>query len=95
MIHPTALIDAKARLADDVKVGAYSIIGPDVEIAAGCEIASHVVVEGPTRIGKNNRIFQFASIGAEPQDKKYGGEATLAESTGERTTFRVSLPSSG
>ncbi len=90
MIHPTALIDAKARLADAVKVGPYSIIGPDVEIAAGCEIASHVVVEGPTRIGKNNRIFQFASIGAEPQDKKYGGEATLLE-IGDNNLIRESV----
>ncbi len=90
MIHPTAIIDAKARLADDVKVGAYSIIGPDVEIAAGCEIASHVVIEGPTRIGKNNRIFQFASIGAEPQDKKYGGEATLLE-IGDNNLIRESV----
>lgn len=90
MIHPTAIIDAKARLADDVKVGAYSIIGPDVEIAAGCEIASHVVIEGPTRIGKNNRIFQFASIGAEPQDKKYSGEATLLE-IGDNNLIRESV----
>lgn len=90
MIHPTAIIDARARLADDVKVGAYSIIGPDVEIAAGCEIASHVVIEGPTRIGKNNRIFQFASIGAEPQDKKYKGEATLLE-IGDNNLIRESV----
>ena len=90
MIHPTAIIDDKARLADDVKVGAYSIIGPDVEIAAGCEIASHVVIEGPTRIGKNNRIFQFASIGAEPQDKKYSGEATLLE-IGDNNLIRESV----
>lgn len=90
MIHPTAIIDDKARLADDVKVGAYSIIGPDVEIAAGCEIASHVVIEGPTRIGNNNRIFQFASIGAEPQDKKYSGEATLLE-IGDNNLIRESV----
>lgn len=90
MIHSTAIIDADAKLADDVKVGAYSIIGAGVEIAAGCEIASHVVIEGPTKIGKNNRFFQFASIGAEPQDKKYGGEATLLE-IGDNNLFRESV----
>ncbi|MEX0614412.1 MAG: acyl-ACP--UDP-N-acetylglucosamine O-acyltransferase [Methylophaga sp.] len=90
MIHPTAIIDAKAKLAADVKVGPYSVIGPDVEIAAGCEIASHVVIEGPSKIGKNNRFFQFASIGAEPQDKKYGGEATLLE-IGDNNLFRESV----
>lgn len=90
MIHPTAIIDAKAKLAADVKVGPYSVIGPDVEIAAGCEIASHVVIEGPSKIGKNNRFFQFASIGAEPQDKKYGGEATRLE-IGDNNLFRESV----
>ncbi len=79
MIHPTAIIDPRARLADNVSVGPYSIIGADVEIAAGTEIASHVVIKGPTKIGRNNRIFQFASIGEEPQDKKYHGEPTLLE----------------
>lgn len=90
MIHPTAIIDAKAKLAADVKVGPYSVIGPDVEIAAGCEIASHVVIEGPSKIGKNNRFFQFASIGAEPQDKKYNGEVTLLE-IGDNNLFRESV----
>ncbi|MCX4190223.1 acyl-ACP--UDP-N-acetylglucosamine O-acyltransferase [Methylophaga sp. OBS3] len=90
MIHPTAIIDANAKLADDVKVGAFSIIGPDVEIGAGCEIASHVVIEGPTKIGKNNRIFQFASIGAEPQDKKFKGEATTLE-IGDNNLIRESV----
>jgi UDP-N-acetylglucosamine acyltransferase len=75
-IHATAIIDPKAQLADDVKVGAYSVIGPNVEIDSGTEIGPHVVVEGPTQIGKNNKIFQFASIGAPPQDKKYNGEPT-------------------
>ncbi|MDX1572827.1 MAG: acyl-ACP--UDP-N-acetylglucosamine O-acyltransferase [Methylophaga sp.] len=90
MIHQTAIIDPKARLADDVTVGAFSVIGPDVEIAAGCQIASHVVIEGPTRIGKNNRIFQFASVGAEPQDKKYGGEPTVLE-IGDNNLIRESV----
>lgn len=79
MIHETAIIDPQAKLADDVSVGPYSIIGPGVEIGAGCEIASHVVINGPTRLGRNNRIFQFASIGEEPQDKKYHGEETWLE----------------
>ncbi len=75
-IHPTALVDAGARLAADVEVGAYSIIGAEVEIAAGTHIGPHVVISGPTRIGRDNRIWQFASLGADPQDKKYAGEHT-------------------
>lgn len=75
-IHPTALIDPKAELADDVEVGPYSVIGPKVRIGPGCWIGPHVVITGRTTIGKNNRIFQFASIGEEPQDKKYAGEDT-------------------
>jgi UDP-N-acetylglucosamine acyltransferase len=78
-IHPTAIIDSQAILADDVTVGAYSIIGAEVELGAGCEIGSHVVIKGPTKIGKNNRIFQFASVGEECQDKKYKGERTFLE----------------
>lgn len=80
MIHPTAIIDPQAELADDVIVGAYSVIGPGVIIDSGCEIGSHVVIDGPTKIGKNNRIYQFSSIGADPQDKKFKlGEQTLLE----------------
>jgi len=75
-IHPTALVDAGAELASDVEVGPYSIIGPKVKIDSGCRIGPHVVVKGRTSIGKDNRIFQFASIGEEPQDKKYQGEDT-------------------
>ena len=75
-IHPTALVDPAAELAPDVEVGAFSIIGPKVRIGSGCWIGPHVVVTGRTTIGQNNRIFQFASIGEEPQDKKYGGEDT-------------------
>jgi UDP-N-acetylglucosamine acyltransferase len=76
LIHPTALVDEKAELAPDVKIGAFSIVGPLVRIDEGCEIGSHVVLTGRTTLGKNNRIFQFASIGEEPQDKKYAGEDT-------------------
>jgi len=75
-IHPTALVDAAAELADDVEVGAFSIVGPKVTIGPGSWIGPHVVVTGRTTIGRGNRIFQFASIGEEPQDKKYAGEDT-------------------
>lgn len=75
-IHPTALVDPKAEIADDVEIGAFSIVGPKVKIDSGSWIGPHVVVTGRTSIGKNTRIFQFASIGEEPQDKKYAGEDT-------------------
>jgi len=77
--HPTAIIHPNAKLADDVTVGAYSVIGEHVEIGAGTTIGPHVVIEGHTRIGKNNRIFQFSSLGGIPQDKKYAGEPTRLE----------------
>ena len=76
LIHPAAVIDPKAELDSSVKVGAYTIIGPNVQIGAGSEIGPHAVIEGHTTIGENNRIFQFASLGAIPQDKKYRGEPT-------------------
>lgn len=76
MIDARAIIDPSAKLADDVEVGPWSIVGPDVEIGAGTVIGPHVVVKGPTKIGANNRIFQFASVGEECQDKKYDGEPT-------------------
>jgi len=79
MIHSTAIIDPSAIIADDVTIGAYSIIGAGVEISSGCEISPHVVINGPTKIGVNNRIFQFSSIGEEPQDKKHHGEVTTLE----------------
>ncbi len=77
--HPTAIIHPDARLADDVTVGPYSVIGEHVEIGAGTTIGPHVVIEGHTRIGKNNRIFQFSSLGGIPQDKKYAGEPMRLE----------------
>lgn len=76
LIHKTAIVDPTAKLAKDVKVGAYSIIEEDVVIGAGTEIKAHVIVAKYTQIGKNNRIFQFSSIGEEPQDKKYNQEPT-------------------
>ncbi|MEH6575843.1 MAG: acyl-ACP--UDP-N-acetylglucosamine O-acyltransferase [Amphritea sp.] len=76
MIDSRAIIDPAAKLAADVEVGPWSIVGPDVEIGAGTVIGPHVVVKGPARIGANNRIFQFSSIGEDCQDKKYNGEPT-------------------
>jgi len=75
-IHPTALIDPRAELADDVAVGPYAIIGPQVQIGAGTRIGAYVVIEGHTTLGQNNRIYQSVSLGAPPQDKKYAGEDT-------------------
>ncbi len=79
MIHPTAIVQPGARLAAGVSVGPYSIIGDGVTVGDGTWIGPHVVVEGRTSIGRNNRIFQFVSIGAPPQDKKYAGEETAVE----------------
>jgi UDP-N-acetylglucosamine acyltransferase len=86
-IHPTAIVDSKAELDDSVEVGAYSIIGPHVRIGAGTKIGPHVVIEGHTTIGRDNTFFQFSSIGAAPQDKKYKDEPTLLE-IGDRNTVR-------
>lgn len=79
MIDPRAIIAAGARIADDVSIGPFCVIDGQVEIDSGCQIGSHVVITGRTRIGPNNRIFQFASIGDEPQDKKYAGEDSALE----------------
>ena len=76
MIHATAIISDKARVGSDVAVGPYVVIGDGVEIGGGSIVDSHVVINGPTTIGKNNHIYQFASIGDDPQDKKYAGEDT-------------------
>lgn len=71
-----AIIDPSAQLHESVVVGPWSIIGPDVVIGEGCNIASHVIIKGPTSIGKNNRIMQFSSIGEDTPDLKYRGETT-------------------
>ncbi len=76
MIHPSALVDPKAKIADNVSIGPFSVIGPDVEIGEGTVVGPHVVINGHTQIGKNNQIFQFASVGEANQDKKYKGEPT-------------------
>ncbi len=78
-IHPTALVDPRAELAEDVEVGAYTVVGPHVTIGPGTRLASHVVVEGRTTIGARNRIASFSALGGEPQDKKYRGEPTRLE----------------
>jgi len=87
VIHPTAIVDASARLDASVAVGAYSIIGPEVDIGAGSWIGPHVVIHGPTRIGRENRIFQFCSLGDAPQHVGYRGEPTRL-TIGDRNTIR-------
>ncbi len=86
-IHATALIDPRAELDSSVEVGAYSIVGPNVKIGAGTKIGPHVVIDGHTTIGRDNTFFQFSSIGAAPQDKKYAGEPTRLE-IGDRNVVR-------
>jgi len=86
-VDPRAVIDPSAKISKDVTIGAFSIIGADVEIGEGTWVGPHVVINGPTRIGKENRIFQFSSIGDIPQDKKYHGEDSCLE-IGDRNTIR-------
>jgi UDP-N-acetylglucosamine acyltransferase len=86
-IHATAIVDASAELDSSVEIGAYSIIGANVKIDAGTRIAGHVMINGPTVIGKNNHIFQYSSLGEAPQDKKYNGEPTSLE-IGDNNTIR-------
>lgn len=87
MIHPAAIVHPGARLAGDIEVGAYALIGEHVEIGAGSRIGPHAIITGHTRIGRNNRIFQFVSLGEAPQDKKYNGEPTRLE-IGDDNTIR-------
>ena len=87
MIDPRAIVSPRARLGEGVSVGPFSIIGDDVEIGPRTTIGPHAVINGPTRMGADNRIFQFASIGEAPQDKKYKGEPTRLE-IGDRNVFR-------
>jgi UDP-N-acetylglucosamine acyltransferase len=86
-IHPTAIIDPRAKIAASVTVGPYTVIDADVEIGEGTTIGAHNVITGHTKIGRENRIFHFASIGEANQDKKYQGEPTLTE-IGDRNTIR-------
>jgi len=87
LVHPTAVVAPGAELAPGVEVGPYAVIGPHVRIGAGTRIGPHAVVEGRTTIGRDNRIFQFASVGAEPQDLKYRGEESRLE-IGDRNIIR-------
>ena len=86
-IHASAVVDPAARLADDVEIGAFSLVGPEVEIGAGTRIGPHCSIHGPTRIGRDNRIYGHAAIGGDPQDKKYRGERVSLE-IGERNHIR-------
>ena len=89
MIDAQAIVDPTVRFGSDVTIGPWSLIGPDVEIGDGTWIGPHVVIQGPARIGRNNRIFQFCSLGADPQDKKYGGERDQTRlEIGDRNTLR-------
>ena len=87
MIDPRAIVDPGAELDPDVEVGPFAVIGAGVRIAAGSWIGSHAVIKGPTTLGRNTRVFQFASIGDAPQDRKYAGEPTRLE-VGDRNVFR-------
>ena len=87
MIDSRAVIHPKAEIAADVDIGPYTVIGPDVTVDSGTWIGPHVVINGPARIGRDNKVFQFASVGEIPQDKKYRGETTLLE-IGDRNVIR-------
>lgn len=100
LIHPTAIVDPGARIDSSVSIGPYAVIGPQVEIGAGTTVGAHCVIEGRTTIGSANRIFQFNSIGAVPQDKKYAGEpCELRIGDGntirEFCTFNIGSPGGG
>lgn len=87
MIHPSAIIDPAARIAEGVTIGPWTFIGPLVEIGPGCRIESHVVIKGPTKLGKNNRVFQFSTLGEDTPDLKYRGEPTTL-TIGDNNIFR-------
>jgi UDP-N-acetylglucosamine acyltransferase len=86
-IHPTAIVDPKAQIDGSAVIGPYAVVGQQVKVGAGTTIGAHCVVEGATTIGRDNRIFQFSSIGAIPQDKKYAGEPCELV-IGDRNTIR-------
>ncbi|CAN5675861.1 acyl-ACP--UDP-N-acetylglucosamine O-acyltransferase [soil metagenome] len=99
-VHSTAIVDPAAQLDDSVNVGPYAVIGSHVKIGAGTTVGAHCVIEGRTTIGKDNRIFQFASLGAVPQDKKYAGEPTELligdrNTIREFCTFNLGVPGAG
>lgn len=86
-VHPTAVVHPEAKLHGSVEVGPFAVIGPKVKIGAGTQIGPHAVIEGDTTLGERNRVFQFASVGAVPQDLKYAGEDTRLE-IGDDNTIR-------
>jgi UDP-N-acetylglucosamine acyltransferase len=86
-IHPTAVVDAAAKIAENVRIGPYCVVGPDVEIGSGTLLGAHCVVDGHTVIGQDNTFYRFCSVGGMPQDKKYDGEPTRLE-IGDRNMFR-------
>jgi UDP-N-acetylglucosamine acyltransferase len=88
LIHSTVLIDPDARIGENVSIGPYSVIGPDVAIGNGTWIGPNVVINGPTSIGEANRIFQFSSIGDDPQDKKYNNDKNSVLEIGNRNVIR-------
>lgn len=87
-IHATAIIDPAARIGSNVSIGPYSIIGAGVDIGDDCTVGPHVVIQGPARIGKRNHFYQFGSIGADPQDKKFHGEQNAVLEIGDDNMFR-------
>ena len=87
MIDPRAVIDPAAEIDEGVSIGPFTIVGAGVKIAKGTTVGPHAVIRGPCSIGRDNRIFQFASVGEDPQDKKYAGEQTSLE-IGDRNTIR-------
>jgi UDP-N-acetylglucosamine acyltransferase len=87
MVHPTAIVDPAARVPASCTVGPYCVIGAGVELGEDCELISHVVIDGPSKIGSHNRFFPFAAIGGEPQDVTYAGEPTRLE-VGDHNVFR-------
>jgi len=88
MIHPTAIVDESAVIADDAQIGPYSIIGPDVEIGSGTIVEAHVVIKGPTKIGRDNHIHQFASVGDVPQDLRFDESAKTELIIGDGNSIR-------
>jgi UDP-N-acetylglucosamine acyltransferase len=89
-IHPTAIVDPAARIPSSCLIGPFCIVGEDVEMGEGCELLSHVVLKGPTKMGSANRVFPFTTLGLEPQDLKFKGEKTRLE-IGDHNVIRESV----
>ena len=88
MIHPTAVVEPGATLGQGVEIGPWTHVGDGVVIGDGCQVGAHCVLKGPTRLGRNNRIFAFCSIGEDPQDKKFTGDVPVRLEIGDRNTIR-------